>query len=77
MTQARLVPYRRLKKVVEAAGFRWVRRDGSHNIFQNSDGRVLVNPDHGAREIGRGLLGKILRQAGLSVDDYHGLLDDL
>jgi predicted RNA binding protein YcfA (HicA-like mRNA interferase family) len=77
VTQARLVPYRRLRRVVEAIGFRWVRREGSHNIFQNSGGRIVVIPDHGAREIGRGLLGKILKQAGLSVDEYHRLLDDL
>jgi predicted RNA binding protein YcfA (HicA-like mRNA interferase family) len=77
VTQARLVPYRRLRKVVEAVGFAWARRDGSHNIFQNQDGRILVIPDHGSREIGRGLLGKILRQAGLTVDDYHRLLDEL
>jgi predicted RNA binding protein YcfA (HicA-like mRNA interferase family) len=77
VTQARLVPYRRLRKVVEAVGFAWAHRDGSHNIFQHRDGRILVIPDHGSREIGRGPLGKILRQAGLSVEDYHRILDDL
>lgn len=77
MTQARLVPYRRLKNVVEAVGFALVRHEGSHNIIQKPDGQIVVVPDHGAREIGRGLLGKILRQAGLAVDDYHRLLEEV
>jgi predicted RNA binding protein YcfA (HicA-like mRNA interferase family) len=77
VTQLWIVPYRRLRKVVEAVGFEWMRREGSHNIFQNRDGRIVVIPDHGARPIGRGLLAKILRQTGLSVEDYHRLLDEL
>jgi predicted RNA binding protein YcfA (HicA-like mRNA interferase family) len=66
VTSARLVPYRRLAKVAAAAGFTWVRRDGSHNTFQSSDGRIAVIPDHGSRPIGRGLLHKILRQMDCS-----------
>ena len=54
--QARLVPYRRLRRVVETTGFTWMRREGSHNIFRNQNGEILVIPDHGSRSIGRGLL---------------------
>lgn len=75
MTQARLGRYRALARVAEAAGFGWVRRDGSHNTFKHADGRIVVIPDHGSRPIGRGLLTKMLRQLDLSVDEYHRLLD--
>lgn len=75
MTRLRLVPYRELAKVAEAAGFHWVRRESSHNTFRNEEGRIVVIPDHGSRVIVRPLLRKILRDMGLSVEEYHNILD--
>ena len=49
MSQLRVVPYRELKRVAERAGFSWVRREGSHNTFRNSEGRIVVIPDHGSQ----------------------------
>ena len=76
MSRLRLVPYRELQRVVEAAGFAWVRQDGSHNVFRNTEGRIVVIPDHGPQVIVRPLLRKILRDAGLSVEAYNRLLDE-
>jgi predicted RNA binding protein YcfA (HicA-like mRNA interferase family) len=77
VTKLRLVAYRELSKVAEAAGFGWVRREGSHNVFRNAEGRVVVIPDHGSHVIVRPLLRKILRDMGLSVDDYNRILEEL
>ena len=77
MTKLRLVAYRELAKVAEAAGFRWVRREGSHNVFRNAEGRIVVIPDHGPQVIVRPLLRKILREMSLSVDDYNRILAEL
>lgn len=77
MTRLRLVPYRELSKVAEAAGFHWVRREGSHNTFRNAEGRIVVIPNHGSQVIVRPLLRKILRDIGLSVEEYHNILDKL
>lgn len=77
MTKLRLVPYRELRKVAEAVGFHWARREGSHNTFRNEDGRIVVIPDHGAQVIVRPLLRKILRDIGISVDEYQRILDEL
>lgn len=77
MTKLRLVTYRELKKVAEAVGFEWQRREGSHNTFKNPDGRIVVIPDHGAQVIVRPLLRKILRDLGLHVDRYQRILDEL
>lgn len=77
MTRLRLVPYRKLRKVAEAAGFQWVRREGSHNVFRHPDGRIVVIPDHGSQVIVRPLLRKILRDLGLSIEEYHRLLEEL
>ncbi len=63
--------------MAEAADFEWQRREGSHNTFKNPQGRIIIIPDHGSQVIVRPLLRKILRDLGLSVEDYHKILDEL
>ena len=75
MTRLRLVAYRELRKVTEKTGFRWVRREGSHNTFRNEEGSIIVIPDHGSQVIVRPLLRKILRDMGISIEEYHRFLD--
>jgi predicted RNA binding protein YcfA (HicA-like mRNA interferase family) len=77
VTRLRLVPYRDLAGVAEAAGFEWVRCQGSHNTFRSADGRIIVIPDHGKQVIVRPLLRKIIRDIGLTVEEYNHLLDSL
>jgi predicted RNA binding protein YcfA (HicA-like mRNA interferase family) len=77
LTKLRLVPYTELSKVAEAAGFHRVRREGSHNTFRNAEGRIVMIPDHGSRVIVRPLLRKILRDVGLSIEEYHNILNKL
>jgi predicted RNA binding protein YcfA (HicA-like mRNA interferase family) len=77
LTRLRLVTYRELRKVAESSGFEWQRRQGSHNTFRNSEGRIIVIPDHGAQAIVRPLLRKILRDIGISVNEYHKILQKL
>jgi predicted RNA binding protein YcfA (HicA-like mRNA interferase family) len=57
------------------AGFQWKHRAGSHNSFVNSDGRTVVIPDHGGQVIVRPLLRKIIRDMGLSIEQYNEMLD--
>jgi len=33
VTRLRLVAFKELRKLVEAVGFQWVRREGSHNVW--------------------------------------------
>lgn len=75
MTRLRLVSYRELKKVAQAAGFQWIRSEGSHNVFRHDSGKIVVIPDHGSQVIVRPLLRKILRDLGLKPEEYHRLLD--
>jgi len=77
MTKLTLASYGTLSKVAEAAGFRWVRRVASHNTFRNAEGSIVVIPDHGSQVIVRPLLRKILRDLGLSPQQYKDLLDKL
>jgi predicted RNA binding protein YcfA (HicA-like mRNA interferase family) len=77
MSRLKLLSYRDLARVVETAGFTWVRRQGSHNVFRALDGRVIVIPDHGSQVIVRPLLRKIVRDMGLTVDEYNQLAGQL
>lgn len=76
MTHLRLVAYGDLRRIAEHVGFAWARCVGSHNTFRRADGRTVVIPDHGSQVIVRPLLRKIIRDLGLSVDDYNRLLDE-
>jgi predicted RNA binding protein YcfA (HicA-like mRNA interferase family) len=58
---------------LEKSGFVLKRQHGSHIILRrDSPFAQLVVPDH--KELDRGTLRAILRQAGLSVDDFAKLL---
>ena len=77
MTKLPLVAYKELRKVAESCGFDWQRRQGSHNTFKNPEGRIIVIPDHGTQVIVRPLLRKILRDIGISVEEYRKILEKL
>jgi len=67
------LPVRDVIRVLRAAGFERVRVKGSHAIYRDGDGRVVVVPEHGT--IKRGTLASILRQAGLNTAEFLKLLD--
>ncbi len=66
----------RLIKVLAKAGFKPVRQRGSHVLLKRDDGKVTVVPVHRGEEIGRGLLSKILKEAGLTREEFLELLRD-
>ncbi|MEK6815705.1 MAG: type II toxin-antitoxin system HicA family toxin [Nitrospirota bacterium] len=58
---------------MERAGFRFKRQEGSHIVLRRDDPFAqLVVPDH--KELDRGTLRAIIRQAGLGVDEFVKLL---
>lgn len=58
-------------RVLERLGFRVVRQRGSHVMLRNGPSRCVV-PLH--REIKRGTLGGILRQAEVPPDEFIAAL---
>jgi len=60
-------------KALEKAGFIIRRQEGSHIILRRGEPFAqLVVPDH--KELDRGTLRAIIRQAGISVSDFMKLL---
>ena len=62
---------RKLISILERRGFVRVRQSGSHVILHHSDGRRTTVPVHGKRDIGRGLIRQIMRDANLTIDDLR------
>jgi predicted RNA binding protein YcfA (HicA-like mRNA interferase family) len=70
----RPLPYREVKRKLEAAGYAQVSQKGSHVKFirQTDEGtRTAIVPRH--REVAIGTLRSIMRQAGLVPDEFERL----
>lgn len=63
---------RELIRALERMGFRLLRKSkGSHWQFEHPDGRRTTVPVHKGRDIGPGLLRKILRDIEIDVSELH------
>lgn len=74
MAQLRPLSFREARRKLEAAGFVEHSQKGSHVKFikQTADGILTaIVPHH--REIAAGTLRSILRQAGISADEWERL----
>ena len=58
-------------RILGQIGFIWDYTQGSHMILLNLDGLRLSVPRH--RELGRGLLRALIRDAGLTRDEFWEL----
>jgi len=54
-------------------GFSRTRQTGSHERWNHPDGRAVTIPIHGGRDIGPPLFFRILRQMGVSLDEFQKL----
>jgi len=71
------LPSLKTKKVVRAlekAGFEIRRQTGSHITLKNKEGKITTVPMHNTKDIKKGLLQAIIKQAGLSVDEFLKLV---
>ena len=69
MTELPIVKPRELIRALEKMGFQVIRKSkGSHWQLGHSDGRRTTVPVHKGRDIGPGLLRKILRDCEVTVD---------
>ncbi len=52
-----------------------VERHGKHAVLvRDTDRRIVPVPVHGSHRIGPGLLGQLIRQIGLTVEEFVRLL---
>jgi len=62
-----------LEKVAKKLGFEKVRQRGSHARWKHPDGRSTTIPIHGNAEIGSWLFQEILKQLGITEEEFNKL----
>ncbi|WP_217997856.1 type II toxin-antitoxin system HicA family toxin [Alicyclobacillus acidiphilus] len=62
-----------LMAALQRAGFIHVSQRGSHVKMRRTDGKIVIIPNH--KELAQGTMRSILRQAGLSDEDFCKLID--
>jgi predicted RNA binding protein YcfA (HicA-like mRNA interferase family) len=62
-----------VKRVLEKLGFTCIRQSGSHMVFHHSDGRWTTLPIHKGKDLGKGILRKILKDADITVGEFEQL----
>jgi len=73
MSQLPHISGRECTQALAKAGFYFKRQQGSHIVLRRDNPLAqVVVPDH--KELDRGTLRAIIRQAGLSVDEFVELL---
>ena len=72
MPKLALIKPKKLIKILLRLGFEERDAEGSHLLFRHADGRTTVIPVHN-KELGRGLLRKILHDVQLTVEEYDKL----
>jgi predicted RNA binding protein YcfA (HicA-like mRNA interferase family) len=58
-------------------GFEVKRRSGSHLFYRHPDGRYTTLLHHGKQEIGRSLTRQILREIGITPEQFSDILKKL
>jgi predicted RNA binding protein YcfA (HicA-like mRNA interferase family) len=64
---------REFQRAARRLGFAKTRQTGSHERWNHPDGRAVTIPIHGGHEIGPPLFFKILKQLGISPEEFQGL----
>lgn len=59
--------------VLEHVGFVLSRQSGSHRIYKNDAGKRITVPFHGSAILHPKILRNILRDAGISAEDFQKL----
>ncbi len=57
-------------RILERLGFAQIRQKGSHRQFRHPDGRQTTVPDHAGRDLSPILLRQIIKDIGLTPDEF-------
>ena len=67
---------KQLIKILDRQGFRVIRQKGSHVILINEQKTRIVIPVHPGKDLKPGLVRAIIREAGISREEFLKLLKE-
>ncbi len=70
MSKLQIIDAERMEKLLFSLGFAKIRQKGSHAFYRHPDGRTTTLPHHRRRVLARPLIGEILREIEITVDEY-------
>ncbi|MCD6089439.1 type II toxin-antitoxin system HicA family toxin [Candidatus Bathyarchaeota archaeon] len=76
MPKIRPLSSQRLIKILEKIGFKIIRQKGSHVIMINDRGTRIVIPVHPGKDVKPGLIRAIIKEAGLSREEFFRILKE-
>ncbi len=74
MTRLKPLSAHKIITVLESLGFEKIRQKGSHLFLKHPEGRIIIVPYYKSEDIGRGLLRNIIKDTGLTVDEFLKLI---
>jgi predicted RNA binding protein YcfA (HicA-like mRNA interferase family) len=54
-----------LHRIITRNGWRLLRQDGTSHCLYEKNGKIIIVPYHGAKEVPTGICNKILKEADL------------
>ena len=76
MSYIPVVDPKTMEKVLFHLGFVRIRQKGSHVLYRHPDVRYITVPFH-ARNLPKTLIRKILREIGISVEEFKKIVENL
>lgn len=75
MAKLPMLSAKEIIRILNQLGFKFIRQEGSHMFFEHQDGRTTIIPNHPGRNIGRGLLNKIIKHdLKLTREEFEKLM---
>ena len=77
MPRIRPLAPQKIIKILERAGFKVIRQKGSHVIMIDERGTRIVIPVHPGKDVKPGLIRAVIKEAGLSREEFFRLLEEV
>ena len=58
-------------RMLEKLGFIFIRQSGSHAVYHHTDCRWTTVPVHKGKDLGKGILRKIIKDVKISVGEFE------
>ena len=60
-------------RILEKLEFVRIRQSGSHAVYHHENGKWVTVPMHKGKDWGKGILRKIIKDTGMTVEEFQKL----